>query len=556
MRAPTVLIQSVGYTPMKIDNLDTVSGRFGERVGVRHAWGGGTLSDTKPQDTSPSSANSLSTRDLIHSLVVAAAVVAGALASGWPERPIQWLLLVIAALLAALAPHTRLIGKIRVRGLKLKVLRPLRPRWRPLLLGVLALAVAAGSGRLLVAATEYGELIIFSAPDYGLGDQRQALIDQWNSLSDRPHARIVSVAGNADDQRAAMLAAAKAGGRGVDIYNLDSQFMAEFVDAGYVRALDATRLDLGEFLQTPLDTCLRNGKLWGLPFNTDAALLYYRNDLIDTDPKPKSWADVTTAVKDVFAREQTLAREGINHRELAAGYVGQFASYEGLTVNALEAIWAAGGDVVDTQGRVVINDPTVQPKVKAALESLAVGLSADHRPQVILPPQQFDRENDATRAFREGKVIFMRNWPIAYFELLRPVRTGHAARPFAVTTLPGPSVLGGQNLAIAAHSDQPRAALELINFLTSDLSQQILFERGGFAPTRVTVFTNRYLNERYDYLPTLREAIERARPRPQTPYYARFSEVFRAGVRDALRNNGEVPPRLASDLTAALRDGS
>ncbi|WP_203910949.1 extracellular solute-binding protein [Rhizocola hellebori] len=509
------------------------------------------MSKIEQQDASSSSENELSPRDLIHSLVVAGAVVAGALASGWPERPIQWLLLVVAAILGGLAPHTRLIVRIRLRGLK--VLRPVRPyRLRLVLLGILALVVAAGSGRLLVAATEFGELVILSGADYGLGGQRQALIDQWNSLPDRPHARIVSVPGNADDQHGAMLDAAQRGGRGVDIYNLDNPFMAEFVDAGYLRALDSIKLDLNAFLRGPLETCRRHSKWWGLPLNTDAGLLFYRNDLIGGDPAFRNWADLTTAVEEVFAHEQVLAGAGLNHRELEAGYVGQFASYEGLTVNTLEAIWAAGGEVVDAKGNLVIDDPEMRPKVQAALDSLVAGLSGRH-PRVILPPADSYAESSATQAFRDGRAIFLRNWPIAYFELTRPPGM---AKPFAVTELPGPSVLGGQNLAVAAHSDQPQAALELIRFLTSDFSQRLLFERGGFAPTRVSVFADTNLGQRYPYLRTLRLAVERARPRPQTPYYARFSEKFRTGILYALQNNGKLPDQFATDLEAVLRDGS
>jgi multiple sugar transport system substrate-binding protein len=42
-----------------------------------------------------------------------------------------------------------------------------------------------------------------------------------------------------------------------------------------------------------------------------------------------------------------------------AGYVGQLADYEGLTVTALEAIWGAGGEVVDDKGRVLPRDTDI-----------------------------------------------------------------------------------------------------------------------------------------------------------------------------------------------------
>jgi ABC-type glycerol-3-phosphate transport system substrate-binding protein len=497
------------------------------------------VSDMEPLG-SPSSAKNLSAKDLVHSLVVAGAVVAGALSTGWPERPIQWVLLIIAAVLGGLAPHTRWIGSIRSRGFK--VLRRLRPpRLRPLLLSALALVVAATAGRLLVAATEPGVLVILSGADNGFGDQRQVLIDLWNAVPGRPHARIVSVRGGADAEHAEMLATARAGGRDVDVYNLDITLMAAFVDSGYLRAVDPTRLDLNGFIANPLGTCRRNGKLWGLPFNTDAAMLYYRSDVLDRLPVLTSWVQLNAATEAVFASQDE------SHRELVAGYTGQLAGYEGLTVNALEAIWAAGGDVVDAQGKVIIDTPAA----REGLRRLATGLRM-HSPQLILPEALSHTEADSLKAFRDGKVIFMRNWPAAYFALAGPPGT---AKPFGVTRLPGPSVLGGQNLAIAAHSDQPRAAQELIEFLTSDRSQQILFERGGFAPTREIVFNDAEVRTRYPYADTLYTAITTARLRPQTPRYASFSEVFRTGVLYALQHDGEMPEGFAAELTAALRVG-
>ena len=72
----------------------------------------------------------------------------------------------------------------------------------------------------------------------------------------------------------------------------------------------------------------------------------------------------------------------------------------------------------------------------------------------------------------------MRNWPVAY----SGCRPGdQPMTDFGVRTLPGPSVLGGQNLAMASSTDNPAAAQELIRFLTSEESELRLFRDGGFA---------------------------------------------------------------------------
>jgi multiple sugar transport system substrate-binding protein len=381
--------------------------------------------------------------------------------------------------------------------------------------------------------TEDGDLVILSGRDDGYGNQRQALVDQWNALHPRNQARIEEIAAVADAQRSEMVARAQAKGRGdADIYNLDVTWTAEFASQGYIRQLDGA--DTSGFLGAPLRTCTYDGHLWALPFNTDAGLLYYRDKLVG-ERAPTSWPQLVAAVQKTSGT--------------AAGYAGQLADYEGLTVNALEAIWSAGGDVVDGHGAVVIDSPEAQ----RGLAALAAGLSPGP-PQVILRDSLNFDEQAATQAFAEGKVLFMRNWPVAHRTLDPPTGGDSAAvLDFAVARLPGPSALGGQNLAIAAHSKRPRAARELIAFLTSERSQQILFERGGFAATREIVYRDAAVTQRYRYAPTLLESIRSARTRPVTPHYAQFSETFRAVVRQALSDGGQLPPDAKPRLEAALK---
>jgi multiple sugar transport system substrate-binding protein len=383
---------------------------------------------------------------------------------------------------------------------------------------------------------EPGDLVILSGRDDGQGNQRQALVDQWNALHPRNQARIETIAALADAQRSEMVARAQGKQRSVDIYNLDVTWTAEFASAGYIRPLDEDRLDTTGFLKAPLNTCRYDDKLWALPFNTDAGLLYYRTGLVSTPPT--TWPQLVATVQDVLSRTGSPA----------AGYAGQFGDYEGLTVNALEAIWAAGGDVVDAHGRVVIDSPEAQ----AGLTRLANGLTPG-TPQVILRDATKFDETATTQAFGAGRVLFMRNWPVAY-RSLNPSTGADAAPavPFQVAPLPGPSVLGGQNLAIAKDTRRPRAAQKLIEFLTSERSQQILFEHGGFAATREIVYRDATVVNLYRYAPTLLEAIQSARTRPITPHYSQFSETFRQLVRQALANGGQLPDDAKARLEGAL----
>ncbi|MCG8923618.1 extracellular solute-binding protein [Lentzea sp. CC55] len=404
---------------------------------------------------------------------------------------------------------------------------------------VLTILFTNGVQPLFRESTEWekGKLVVLSGRDQSDGGQRSALIKQWNAEHPEHPAEIVELPVEADGQRSEMVARAKEKTGAVDVFNLDVTWTAEFAHSGHLRPLST--VDTSGFLRRPLESCRYQGVLWALPFNTDAGLLFYRKDLVQEDPLELD--DITKTSTRVLRASQDT--------RLTAGYAGQLADYEGLTVNALELIWAEKGDVVDETGKVVIDSE----RTRRALRWLADGLRGE-RP-VVLPESREQSEQLTTQAFRDGKIAFMRNWPVAH-RILQGNQDESAGRPridFEVTQLTGPSVLGGQNLAISATSTKPRAAQALIEFLTGPRSQQILFERGGLAATRGIVYQDSRIATQHPYAGTLLDAIEDARLRPVTPYYSRFSDEFRAVIRYALDHDGALPGNAEQALTAALQ---
>lgn len=391
------------------------------------------------------------------------------------------------------------------------------------------------------AAMEKGELVILSGRDDSAGRQRQVLIDRWNELNPDNQARIVELSGVADQQRNEIVKHAQSGKSTVDIYNLDVTWIAEFAEAGYIKELDEDTVDVRGFLEKPLATCRYEGELYALPFNTDAGLLYYRNDLVPL--APDSWDAIARQIQDVFS--------GPHDSALVAGYAAQLDNYEGLTVNVLEAIRAAGGEAVNDDGELVIDlsSPFVNQEGVDRLQPSPAGNTP-----FILEASLRHNEIESTRAFRDGQVLFMRNWPVAYRTLVQPTEGDTGAEPpsLAVTQLPGGSVLGGQNLAISSKSSKPRAAQELIEFLTSERSQQLLFEKGGLAATREAIYDDPAVVDRYGYVQELRKAINGAIPRPRSACYQRFSDVFQDTVAEALRTRDPLPDDFADQLASAL----
>jgi multiple sugar transport system substrate-binding protein len=325
-------------------------------------------------------------------------------------------------------------------------------------------------------------------------------------------------------------------------------WIAEFAAAHFIQPLDESAIDTSGFLKNPLETCMFDGKLWALPFNTDAGLLFYRTDLATATTLPPLQLPLP---------EAELRKLKIASPALQAGYVGQLNHYEGQTVNALEAIWAAGGDVL--VGDQVVIDSGNAP---AAIQQLANSMvAAAGTPPAVLPESTKSTEKESTNSFRSGEVALMRNWPVAIGKLEERAESGGGfdiSKNFAVAPLPGPSVLGGQNLAIANDTKRPRAAQALIEFLTSEDSERTLFAKGALAPTREKTYEDPAARIARPYADTLLAAVVGARQRPLTTHYGLFTSVFQDIVSQAIDPNrpeaerGKLPDDAVSRLTNAL----
>jgi multiple sugar transport system substrate-binding protein len=391
---------------------------------------------------------------------------------------------------------------------------------------------------------EPGELVIMSAIDESPSDPRRVLIEQWNQAHPENPVQVENVSGEPDAQHAAMVANAK-GDRGpaADVYLLDVVWMTEFIERGYIRPFDRAGLSTDDFLPNVLRTCTdlygRREGLWALPLNSDAGLLYHRTDLPGVT-EPATWDDMFgTTAKSTY----TAAKNSAGGGKLEGANAAQLADEEVLVVTAFETMWAAGGEVVNEDGNPVFNDSKDEIVFDAgALEGLEK-LSAAYRDTgTVLPGADKMDDNKATVAFRNEQAVFMRNWPVAYDTLT--TSDGKSSIAFDVADLPGDSVLGGQNLAIAESTGKPKAAQAFIEFLTSSASQLILFEAGGFAPTRDSA----YANATRPYKDLLRGAVVGARLRPVMPYYTEFSKEFRKGITRALRNDGVLEPDFPKQL--------
>ncbi|MFJ5546616.1 extracellular solute-binding protein [Streptomyces sp. NPDC093225] len=421
-----------------------------------------------------------------------------------------------------------------------------------------------------------GEIVLASGRDVtGKGGVRQQLIDEWNRQEDLHgsgyRARLVELPGSADQQRSQLLGALQSGSAEYDVVNLDVTWVPEFAAAGLVRQLPAGLVD-ADVVPSVAATAEWDGKVYAAPFNSDVGLLFYRRDYLEaagvTHPDvggDTSWPGVLELIEALGRARDRLPAA------YEKGWTAQLdASYEGLTVNGIEAV-ASVSDVAaltDGAGRYTGR----ADGLRVGIEEFRTRTQASY----TLPAAAQSDETDSLTDFAAGRTGFLRHWPYAY----RTLHQSLSPQELGVAPLPGRAVLGGQNLAVTRGSERADAAGRLIRFLTGRESERCLLD-AGFAATRVSAYVDDGVQcrvarapagsatapagERTDRMPRdangrpayareiLLPALRRAVQRPRTPLYGAFTQTFTAQL---ARLRGATPPtsaELAEALDAALR---
>ncbi|GAA4334754.1 ABC transporter substrate-binding protein [Streptomyces venetus] len=409
------------------------------------------------------------------------------------------------------------------------------------LIVVLTGYVAAGAQAGEPARGGRGPLTLATAGD--LTGYLGPLLEGWNRTHPGEKVTLVELPDSADETQAQMVTDLRDGDRSrFDVLNIDVNWTSEFAAAGWIRPLPRDRFPLKTFLQPVVDTATYDGQLYAVPYVTNAGLLLYRKDVLAEEgvPPPRTWAELERYAK-------TLApKYGLD------GYAGQFLPYEGLTVNAAEAVYSAGGSILGDEGERVTVDSAA---AREGIGFLARGVREGWIPKEALTY----KEEESKQAFQDGRLLFLRNWPYAYVGA--SAQGSKVAGKVGAVPLPGPdgpgkSVLGGSNLAVSTHTRHPDSAARLLAYLTGEDVQRQVLTRGALPPVRADLYQDPALIRRFPYLPTLRESVLSAEPRPKSPRYDQVSLVVQAVVHDAMAGH-ETPSaavrRLARELAAVSR---
>ncbi|MFP4574700.1 MAG: ABC transporter substrate-binding protein [Coleofasciculus sp.] len=302
-----------------------------------------------------------------------------------------------------------------------------------------------------------------------------------------------------------------------DLVYLDIVWVSKFAAAGWLMPLSdrITEDELSKFLQGDVNGGRYNGELYRMPFRSDGGMLYYRTDLLE-----QGGYEPPETFNELMQISQALQQQtGVEW-----GYIWQGKQYEGLSAMFIEILEGFGGFWVNPDTLAVgLDQPEAIEAVNFLLNTIEEGIS---------PPGVTTYTEEETRLlFKNGKTVFLRNWPYVY-DLASQPEESDIAGEFAIKPMvhqPSHSsgaCQGGWGLGISKLTKHPDEAWKVIEFFNRPDVQKRFSLATGNAPALKSLYTDSELVAKYSYFPQLLEVLEKAVLRPPIAQYAQTSDIL------------------------------
>lgn len=338
-----------------------------------------------------------------------------------------------------------------------------------------------------------------------------------------------------DTQRQSLVRRLAAEDSSIDIMSMDVIWTAEFAQAGWIKPWPqewAGKVSEGT-LQGPLETATYEDRLYAAPANSNTQLLWYRKDLVQGEP-PSTWDELIDTASEM--------KQG-GRIEI------QGAQYEGTTVWFNSLVQSAGGEILDGPDKVALpTGPTEE--ALGVMAKLANSPAAD-------PSLSSQKEDQNRLAFETGQAAFQVNYPFIY-----PSAQENNPKLFEqIGWAPYPSVkpgdegkkapIGGFNWGVGGYTKHPQEAFDAATCMRNAENQRDFALKGGLPPTLESLYDDREFAKQYPFGDMIRQQLEDAAVRPQTPFYA---DVSLAIYKTVSPQSSIDPKRTAATLRTRVQD--
>jgi sn-glycerol 3-phosphate transport system substrate-binding protein len=236
---------------------------------------------------------------------------------------------------------------------------------------------------------------------------------------------------------------------------------------GYVKSMDNGEAYLNDFLPAFLSNSYYDGKLWGIPFQRSAVVLYYNVDMFKAaslEP-PTSWASWATAAQTLTTKEGDTTNWGLHFSSDWPYWL-----FQPLAIGN-------GQNIFTDDCHVAFNDPKVIEAVQYYIDLSKVYGAMPEGVQATWATDTTDFANGSTAMIAHTTGSLTKILEQAKFEVGVMAYPGKEENTYA-------SVPGGGNFYIlkGAPQEQQDAAWKFIEFITSpDLAADFSIQTGYIA---------------------------------------------------------------------------
>lgn len=349
---------------------------------------------------------------------------------------------------------------------------------------------------------------------------------------------------DASSQREQLARRLAAGDRSMDIMSLDPPFIPELAEPGFLAPVPEKVIEerTKDVVEGALQSATWKDKIVTVPFWANTQLLWYRKSVAEAAgldmTKPVTWDQLLDAA------EQADKKLGV-----------QVTRGESMTVwvNAL----------VESQGQSLIENPGASADdTKFGLDTPA-GIKAAEIIGDIGQRNLFGGGVNADESankdfFATDQGSFMVNWPFVWTALQGEAPDvakdmGWAMYPQVEEGTESAPPLGGINLGVGASSEHPDLAYEAITCITSAENQAYYFATNGNPPSAEKAYDDPAVQEAYPMADVIRDSLNAAAPRPQTPFYNELSTAIQQRWTPLSAVNDKTPAETQKFIAEVLR---
>ena len=321
----------------------------------------------------------------------------------------------------------------------------------------------------------------------------------------------------------------------IDVFTVDQIWVPRFAKWVYQLEDYFNQSEKDKLLIYGMNTCNFNDSLIAIPFYLDIAVMFYRQDLLDTLPNSEILQQ--KILKSVFWEDLISINSNININSKPF-FLFPADDYEGLMCIFVE--------LMESQGKSLIENGELQLESKEAVRSLELLVNMVNKYNLTPREVVNSRESEIYTTYLDNNGLFLIGWPAFLNEYPKFSIDKELFNNIKIAPIPHfkegklASTFGGWNLMISKFSKNVDEAVLFIKYLISEEAQSILYLEGGYLPINNSLYQSPEDYKLHFYNELMKSGVYR----PFLENYTKISDIIVEYLNRAIKKEITVEQAL------------